>query len=129
MIGKRWTIFLAAILLSIILYLLHFALFQDAHHIWIYLVGDLDFLPVEVLLVTLILHQLLEARDRKFRLEKMNLLIGTFFSNLGTQLLPCLSDNDPNMPEFERNLVISDSWSSTMLKNDTGDITARNITL
>jgi hypothetical protein len=136
MLDKRWTILLAVLLivLSILLYLLHFAIFQDPHHIWIYLLGDLAFLPVEVLLVTLILHQLLEARDRKSKLEKMNMLIGTFFSTMGTQLLTYFSDNDPKMPELKGNLVISESWSdqdfarvSTILDNYSCELTTKNI--
>lgn len=113
MLDKRWTLWLAVVLvaLSAALYFLHFAIFQDAHHIWIYLVGDLAFLPVEVLLVTLILHRLLEARDRKMKMEKLNMVIGTFFSTVGTHLLTYFSDHDPHMPELKRNLMISDSWS------------------
>jgi hypothetical protein len=40
------------ILLSAILYLIHFAIFRDAHHIFLYLIGDIAFVPIEVLLVT-----------------------------------------------------------------------------
>lgn len=113
MLDKRWTQSLAVILiaLSAALYVLHFVVFQDAHHIWIYLVGDLAFLPVEVLLVTLILHRLLEARDRKIKMEKLNIVIGTFFSTVGTYLLTYFSDHDPHMPDLKKNLMISDSWS------------------
>ncbi len=138
MLDKRWTISLAIILvaLSAALYILHFAVFQDAHHIWIYLVGDLAFLPVEVLLVTLILHRLLEARDRKMKIEKLNMVIGTFFSTVGTQLLTYFSDHDPNMPELKKNLIISDSWSeqdfirlSTMLSGYSCEVTPGEIDL
>ena len=113
MLDKKWTLSLAIALvaLSTALYILHFALFQDAHHIWIYLVGDLAFLPIEVLLVTLILHRLLEVRDRKMKMEKMNMVIGTFFSTVGTHLLTYFSDHDPHMPGLKKKLLISDSWS------------------
>jgi len=113
MLDKKWTLSLAIALvaLSTALYILHFAMFQDAHHIWIYLVGDLAFLPIEVLLVTLILHRLLEVRDRKMKMEKMNMVIGTFFSTVGTHLLTYFSDHDPHMPELKKKLLISDSWS------------------
>ncbi len=54
--NKGWwqTLFvLSLVLLSVALYVLHFVFFHDAHHIFIYLVGDLAFLPLEVLLVNL----------------------------------------------------------------------------
>ena len=74
----RWQILLglALLLLSALLYLMHYAIFKDAHHIYIYLLGDIAFLPVEVLLVTVIIHQLLTYREKKATLEKMNMVIG-----------------------------------------------------
>lgn len=113
MLDRRWTIYLAAALitLSAALYVLHFAVFQDVYHIWIYLLGDLAFLPIEVLLVTLILHRLLEFRDKRMKLEKLNMVIGTFFSTVGTELLAIFSDHDPRMPAFRKELLIAESWS------------------
>jgi hypothetical protein len=113
MLDRKWTLYLAAALvaLSLALYFLHFLIFQDLYHIEIYFLGDLAFLPIEVLLVTLILHRLLEVRDREMKLEKMNMVIGTFFSTLGTGLLTYFSDHDPQMPELRKNLQISTSWS------------------
>jgi hypothetical protein len=114
MADRRWTLYLAAALiaLSAALYILHFAIFQDPYHIGIYLLGDLAFLPLEVLLVTIILHQLLELRDRQTKLQKLNMVIGTFFSTVGTELLRLFSDHDPRMPEFRNRMVIAESWSA-----------------
>jgi len=118
LLDRKWTFTLAAALIaiSVALYVLHLVIFHDPHHIWIYLVGDLAFLPIEVLLVTLILHQLLEMRDRKMKLEKMNMVIGTFFSTVGTDLLTYFSDHDPRMPDIRKDLLISESWSEQDFK-------------
>jgi nitrate reductase gamma subunit len=56
---------LLLVLLSAVSYLAHYAIFGDAHHIFIYLVGDIAFVPIEVLLVTLIIHRLLESREKR----------------------------------------------------------------
>jgi len=93
------------ITLSVLLYLLHYLLFHDAHHIFIYLVGEIAFLPLEVLLVTVILHKLLEEREKKARLLKMNMVIGVFFSEVGTGLLAHLRGFDCHLSETERILV------------------------
>jgi hypothetical protein len=113
MLDRKWTLSLVAALiaLSAVLYLLHFTIFHDPHHIWIYLLGDLAFLPIEVLLVTIIVHQLLELRDRQMKLEKLNMVIGTFFSTVGTQLITYFSDHDPQMTDLRKRLLISESWS------------------
>ena len=85
----RWQVlFLAGLLLLTVgLYWLHFFIFRDARHIFIYLLGDIAFLPVEVLFVTLIINRLLSNRDKRVKLKKLNMVIGTFFSEAGTGLI------------------------------------------
>ena len=103
---------LSLILLSGLLYLIHFAIFRDLHHIFIYLVGDIAFLPLEVLLVTLILHRLLSEREKRARLEKLNMVIGAFFSEVGTLLLTYLSDADPKLNSIRADLIVTNNWSN-----------------
>jgi hypothetical protein len=95
----RWqlTLGISLLALSIIFYLLHYLLFRDAHHIFIYLVGDIAFVFIEVLMVTLIIHRLLEFREKKARLKKMNMVIGAFYSEVGSKLLGIISQCDPNI--------------------------------
>jgi hypothetical protein len=78
---------LLLVLLSVLFYLIHFAFFRDAHHIFIYLVGDIAFVFIEVLLVTLIIHQVLSEREKRAMLKKLNMVIGAFFSEVGMSLL------------------------------------------
>lgn len=116
---KRWEILLGLflIVLSVILYLLHYAIFMDPHHIFIYGLGDLAFLPVEVLLVTIIIHRLLSEREKRIRLEKLNMVIGAFFSEFGTKLLAYLSDLDPKLDEIREGLIVTDDWSKKEFHN------------
>jgi hypothetical protein len=109
----RWQILLglALLLLSALLYLMHYAIFEDAHHIYIYLLGDIAFLPVEVLLVTIIIQQLLTYREKKATLEKMNMVIGSFFSAVGTRLLTYFSDLDPELENIRKYLIVTNNWS------------------
>ena len=60
--------------LTIAVYLIHYAIFRDAHHIFIYMVGDLAFLPLEVLLVALIIDRVIEWREKRAMLSKMNMV-------------------------------------------------------
>jgi hypothetical protein len=91
----------ALIVLSVALYLIHYAIFRDAHHIFIYMVGDLAFLPLEILLVALIVDRVLEWREKQAMLNKMNMVVGVFFSEMGTRLLGEL------LPGFDRSQMIS----------------------
>jgi hypothetical protein len=108
-----WQAILAIVLiaLSAALYWLHFAVFHDAHHIFIYLVGDIAFVPIEVLLVTLIIHRILATREKRARLEKLNMVIGAFFSEAGTHLLTLLSDADPALGDVRSDLVVDAGWT------------------
>ena len=94
----KWQIVLGSVLISssFLLYLVHYQLFHDAHHIWIYLVGDIAFVPIEVLLVSLILHKVLSSREKQMLLKKMNMVIGSYFSDFGNSLLKRFRQVDDN---------------------------------
>jgi len=110
---REWYIYLGAALLvcSAVLYLLHFLVFRDVHHIFIYLLGDLAFMPIEVLLVTIIVHRLLEVREKRNRMEKLNMVIGAFFSEMGMQLLGYFAAFDARCREIRECLVAGPDWT------------------
>lgn len=112
----RWklTVGIGLLALSLALYTVHYLIFQDAHHIFIYFIGDIAFIPIEVLVVTLIIDQMLASREKKQRMEKLNMVIGTFFSTYGTPLLGLLLRADPCIDTLRHRLVVRDSWR----KND-----------
>ena len=109
----NWQISLGIILIiiSAFVYLIHYAIFRDSHHIFIYLIGDIAFVFIEVLMVTLVIHSLLSMREKRERLEKLNMLIGVFFSEVGTRLLVLFSDSDPNLEKIKQNLIVTSNWS------------------
>jgi len=96
--------------LTVFLYLLHYGLFHDWHHIFIYFWGDVAFIPLEVLVVTLIIHHLLEKREKKSLLNKMNMLIGAFFSEAGTELLKIFSEMDPDAEALRKQMKPTSRW-------------------
>ena len=110
----RWQVMLGVglVVLSALLYGFHYTVFHDFHHIFIYLVGDVAFVPIEVLMVTLIIHKLLSQREKKTRLEKLNMVIGVFFSEVGTKLLTYFSDFDPKLDEIRSKLIVKSDWTA-----------------
>ena len=108
-----WQILLGLFLIALsgFFYLIHYSIFRDTYHIFLYLIGDIAFVPVEVLLVTLIIHRLLSHREKRARLEKLNMLIGAFFSEVGTRLLAYFSDFDPKLDKIRKDLIVTDNWS------------------
>jgi len=108
----KWQIILGLTLIgaSVVFYFLHYVVFQDTHHIFIYLVGDIAFVPIEVLLVTLIIHRLLSHREKRAILNKLNMVIGAFFSEVGTELMSLFSAFDPNTTTICQDLVPTTNW-------------------
>jgi hypothetical protein len=109
----RWQILLglALILASVVLYLIDYEVFGGARNILIFVLGSIAFVPVEVLLVTLIINGLLNQREKRTRLEKMNMVIGSFFSEVGTLLLTYFSDFDPELTTIRKHLIVTNNWS------------------
>lgn len=103
----------ALVSLSLFLYGLHYAVFRDLHYIMLLVLINLAFLPVSVLVVTLIINRLLAAREKHLRLEKLNMLIGAFFSSAGTQLLSYFCNLNPKIKEYRTDLSPLDTWSKT----------------
>jgi hypothetical protein len=112
--GDLFTVTLAAVLiaLSAILYFVHYQLFHDAHHIFLYLVGDIAFLPIEVLLVTIIIDRLLARREKEAMMTKMNMVIGIFFSEVGVRLLRDIARADRNIQGIARDALVKNDWSA-----------------
>ncbi|MDY6855418.1 MAG: hypothetical protein SWO11_12045 [Thermodesulfobacteriota bacterium] len=118
----NWQIFLGVslVLLSALFYYVHYVIFRDAHHIFIYLIGDIAFVFIEVLLVTLIIHQLLSEREKRAMFEKLNIVIGAFFSEVGTTLLKSLTDFDQDIDRTSKDILMLKDWSGrgfSRLKN------------
>jgi len=110
----NWRVSLGVILVlsSILLYILHFLIFRDPHHIFVYFLGDVAFVPIEVLLVTLIIHQLLQVRERNALLKKLNMVVGAFFSEVGSRLLQLFSEFDPNADRLKQDLIVRSEWTN-----------------
>ena len=109
----KWQVILSAVLvlITVALYVLHFLIFRDARHIFIYLLGDIAFLPFQVLFVTLIINQLLSNREKRAKLGKMNMVIGTFFSEVGSELLKMFLKFEKNEKDLKAMVLHDRRWA------------------
>ena len=102
---------LSLAILSIIIYSAHYLIFRDAHHIFIYLLGDIAFIPLEVLIVALFIDKFLEKHEKYGRIKKMNMVIGAFFTEVGTTLLKEFSKFDVNAEKIKKELTLEKDWT------------------
>jgi hypothetical protein len=113
----NWRIGIGVLLigLSALFYSVSYLIFRDARQIFFYLLEDLGFIFIEVLLVTLIIDQLLQRREKAFLLIKLNMIIGVFFSEVGSQLIRILIQYDPQVERLRQELIGKEGWSRRSL--------------
>ncbi|MBN1460261.1 MAG: hypothetical protein JXA57_12055 [Armatimonadetes bacterium] len=94
-----------------LLHWVHYLIFHDAHHVFIYMVGDVAFVPLEVLLVVIVLERLLHSHEKHAMMEKLNIVIGAFFSEVGTRLLGELTPAVADVEEVRQRLAVDPRWT------------------
>jgi len=98
------------LVISSVIYIVHYLIFRDLNHIEVYFLSDLAFVPIQVLLVTFLVDRVLAERERRDRIEKVNMVIGVFYSEVGVRLIKALSACDPEINDIRRELIVKDSW-------------------
>jgi hypothetical protein len=99
------------IALSAALYVLQIRIFHADRDTFFYLFQDLAFVPIQVLLVTVIVDRVLRRRERLSMLTKLNMVIGTFFSEVGTRLLKSLADFDSHFDKIRSDFLVTGEWT------------------
>lgn len=97
-------------IVSITLYLLDYFIFGSARDITSSFLGNLAFLPVYVIFVTLMIEQIMRERERQTIMRKLNMVIGVFFSEVGNRLLKELSAYVVMCDELRGRLQVSGQW-------------------
>jgi len=82
------------------------------------------------------IEYMIDLRERSQRFEKLNMIIGVFYSEMGTNLLKKLSTTDPGIREIRSALVVFNNWSDddflkahAVLKKHSFQLDSRNISL
>ncbi len=113
-----WRLSLALILVgaSVGVYLIHYFIFHDVHHIFLYMIGDFAFLFLDVLIVILVIERLLARQEKKSAMKKLHMLVGTFYSEVGMELFRKFGPFLANRSELEGRLTISPAWTEKEFK-------------
>lgn len=113
---------------SALIYFIHYRIFHDPHHIFIFMLSHLAFLPIHVFLVVIVIENLLARREKQARLNKLNMVVGTFFSEVGNHLLSSLLNLCENRDEIFNSLSITQNWTKSDFKKArayAGSVTTR----
>jgi len=115
--------------ISLFIYFEQLSIFQDPKTTGFYILQDFAFLPISILVVTLVLERLLELRERSQRLEKLRMLIGTFFSWTGYHLLDRLAELDRHLPAYASLLLARPDWTDADFDRVRATVASRQFSL
>ena len=101
----------ALFLVSLTLYGMDYILLGSAKELTIWFLGNLAFLPVYVIIVTLLIERVIKERERQAVMRKLNMVIGVFFSEVGNRLLKELSAYVVACDDLKRHLLINGTWN------------------
>lgn len=96
---------------SCLLFELQVMIFHDFRNTLFYLLQDIAFIPIQVLLVTLVIQQFMEYREKTVFMRKLNMVIGSFFSELGNPLLIHLAEFDADYANICTHLHVTNTWT------------------
>ena len=115
---KRWKIkfSILMIILIIIIYGSNYLVLGDPEHIISYIWTHLGFIPVDILVVAFILDEIIERKEKEAMLEKLDMLMSTFFSEVGNDLISQLSGVNKYKANTE-NLKSIKSWDQKDYEN------------
>ena len=102
-----------ALLFALAFNLVHYAVFRDSNYIAMWILASLGFLPISVYLVTVVINQLLGRREKQAMLKKLNMVIGSFFSEVGTELLRLILQGESDKQTIPKHLLVSSDWSGS----------------
>jgi hypothetical protein len=95
----EYILIIVLVLLSIVFYALQEVIFHNPEESSYLFFQDLAFLPLDIVLVTFVLERVLRSREKRDRLEQLNILVSAFFTETGTLVLEtmraCMNSPEP----------------------------------
>lgn len=87
-------------ILSALIYFIQFLIFHQTENTLFYLLQDLAFVPIQVVMVTIILNRFLNIMENRKKIKKINVIISTFFVEAGISIMTVMSRFNRNNNEF-----------------------------
>lgn len=75
-----------------------------------YFLQDLSFIPIYILVVVIIVDRFLKIREQRAMINKMNMVIGAFFSECGKDMLCLMIKFNSNSVAISKDLLFDSGW-------------------
>ncbi len=99
--------------MSVVLYAGNILVFHRNEDTFYYMWIDLAFIPLEVLIVGVIVERIISRREKGAIAQKLNMVIGAFFSELGTPLLAKLLPTMLGAAEIREHMHLKAAWKKS----------------
>jgi len=98
--SKNMILVVVLVISSLLIYLIQDSIFHRTEDTLFYIFQDLAFLPFEVAIVTFIIDKLLHRMEQQQKMKKINVLISTFFTEIGSSVFLTMSHFDRKNNNF-----------------------------
>lgn len=107
---KKKLMLIALVSVSVVLYGIDYCLLGNLKDLSVGFLSNFAFLPVYIIIVTLMIEQVLKERERQTIIRKLNMVIGVFFSEVGNRLFKELSAYVISCDTLKSHLLVSGGW-------------------
>ncbi|QOX79464.1 hypothetical protein FY034_11130 [Trichlorobacter lovleyi] len=110
LINRPRLMLIILVCISSLIYLVDYMVDGSLKEVTTSFLGNLAFLPIYIMVVTLTMEQLLKERERQTLRRKLNMVIGVFFSEVGTRLFRELATAVLQHEQLRVSLLVTPQW-------------------
>ncbi|MBP1743550.1 MAG: hypothetical protein H6Q58_528 [Firmicutes bacterium] len=93
---------------SAAVYTIQNLIFHQPENTFFYMFQDLAFVPVQVAIVTFVINRFLNLIEQRKKNKKINVIISTFFTEAGMQIMTAMTEFNGNQAELSKIIKIND---------------------
>jgi hypothetical protein len=103
---------LAAVLvgIAVLIYVARALVFGHPGEMLRYLMDDVAFLLIQALIVWLVLDRVMRRMEREAIRHKLNMVIGAFYSEVGTTLMGAITSCDSDFDQIRPSVLVKQGW-------------------
>lgn len=116
------------LIISALFFVLQFVLYHNMEEGMFLFFQDLWFLPIHVIIVTFILDRFISLREKKEKLERLNILINDFFNEAGREILKESNQFIDNIDQIKTHMHINAQWKDEDFKKAVAAMDIQGIT-
>lgn len=100
------------LIISMIIYAIHYIIFGHAEDTISGIILSLGYVPLGMIYEILILDKILEAREKIKSTNKINMLMGSFYHEIGNRILNLIVEGDRSIKEVQVYTQVSLLWEA-----------------